>query len=202
MTPLGPRPAPLAVLGRFATAEEGGHAVEFALVSGVFVTLILAVCQYALVYMARDSLELALQQAVRTVMTGAFQQANAGLTDQAQILRNLQATICGPNLDSHNWMFNCATLKLDLRSAGSFATTGGASSAVDAGSGTWASDFGTTYSCPGPQSVAVLRAAVKYPVFAPGLRLGLGTFADGSALVQAAAVFRVEPYQSGTGTSC
>lgn len=118
------------------------------------------------------------------------------------VLQNLKANICGATMDSHSWMFSCANLKIDVRSVTSFSAGSASFSAVDSNTKTWAADFGTTYSCPGPRSIAVIRAAVKYPLFAPLLNLGLAAFADGSALLQSAEVFKVEPYQSGSGSAC
>lgn len=187
-------------LRRFSRESGGAYTVEFAIVGSLFIILALVLCQYAMVYLARDSLALALQQATRSLLTGTFQQSNAGSTDQVQILRNLQASICGQNLDSHDWMFRCTDLKLDVRVASSFTSSSASASAVTAGN--WAAGFGSTYACPGPKSIAVVRAAVKYPLFARGLSFGLAAFSDGSALLQAAAVFRVEPYQSGSGSAC
>lgn len=202
---VAPRPHPRSRAGlarRFARDTGGAYAVEFAFAGGLFIVLTLVLVQYALVYLARDSLALALQQATRSLLTGTFQTANAGNTDQAQILRNLRATICGQTNNAKAWMFDCANLKLEIGVASSFATSGGGGAAPIDASGAWSPTYGTTYICPGPRSVAVLRAAVKYPVFARGLSFGLSDFADGSALLQAAAVFRVEPYQSSSGSNC
>ncbi|MBE7203128.1 MAG: pilus assembly protein [Parafilimonas terrae] len=187
---------------RFCRAREGGYAVEFAIVGSLFVILTLVICQYAMIFLARDSIALALQQATRTLLTGSFQQGNAGSTNQAQILQNLRATICGVNLESRSWFFRCSDLKLDVRVAGSFSASGSGGAVVDSATQDWAAGFGSTYACPGPKSIAVVRAAVKYPLFVRSLGFGLSVFADGSALVQSAAVFRVEPYQSGSGGAC
>lgn len=186
----------------FCLNAHGAYAVEFAFAGSLFIVLSLIICQYAMIYLARESLALALQQATRTLLTGSFQQSNAGSTDQNQILQNLRAVICGSTQDSRNWMFRCGDLKLDVRVANSFSASSSTSSPVDSSTGTWAAGFGSTYSCPGPKSIAVVRAAVKYPLFARAFSFGLSAFTDGSALLQSAAVFRVEPYQSGSGSAC
>lgn len=186
----------------FCRNTRGAYAIEFAFAGSLFIVLSLVICQYAMIYLARESLALALQQATRTLLTGSFQQSNAGLMDQNQILQNLRAVICGSTQDSRNWMFRCSDLKLDVRIANSFSSSSSSTSPVDSSTGTWAAGFGSTYSCPGPKSIAVVRAAVKYPLFARGLSFGLSAFTDGSALLQSSAVFRVEPYQSGSGSAC
>lgn len=187
---------------RFLQNTDGAYTVEFAVTGSLFIVLTLIICQYAMVYMARESLTLALDQATRTLLTGNFQQSNAGSTNQAQILQNLRTAVCGSTQNYRNYMFRCSDIVLDVRVASSFSTSSSYPSPVDSSTGTWASGFGTTYSCPGPKSIAVVRAALKYPVFSRSLSFGLSAFNDGSALLQSAAVFRVEPYQSGSGSAC
>ncbi|MCJ2085266.1 pilus assembly protein [Methylobacterium sp. E-005] len=190
------------VAQRLRHDANGAYAVEFAFAGSLFIVVSLVLCQYAMVYMARESLTLALDQAVRTLLTGVFQQSNAGSTNQTQILQNLKAVVCGPTPTFRNYLFRCSDIVLDVRVASSFSASSGNASPVDGSTGTWAAGFGTTYSCPGPKSIAVVRAAVKYPLFARGLSFGLSAFTDGSALLQSAAVFRIEPYQSGSGSAC
>lgn len=197
------RPIPLAgLLRRFVRDDQGAYAVEFGLISGVFIATVVALLQFMLVFLARDSLDAALQAASRTVLTGSFQQANAGSKDQATILANLKALMCGGSTAPSAVIFNCADLKVDVNVASSFASSSSSSSAVDSNTGNWSPSFGTNYSCPSPSSIAVIRAAVRYPVLARALAFGLSDFADGSILLQAATVFRVEQYQSGSSSAC
>lgn len=197
------RPAPSAsLLRRFAHDGRGAYAVEFAIVSGLFIIVVIGLFQFMLVFLARDSLDAALQTASRNLLTGSFQQANAGSKDQAQILGNLRALMCGTESTTRAIAFACSDMKVDVGVTGSFASSPGSGSAVDGGTGSWSSGFGTTYICPSPASIAVVRAAVKLPLLARGLAFGLSAFSDGSMLLQSATVFRVEQYQSGTSSAC
>lgn len=182
----------------FAADQSGAYAVEFAIISSMLVVLIIGMMQFAMVFLARDSLDTALQDAARPILTGAFQQDTAGSTDKAVILSKLRTSMCGSGAKSSVLTLDCSNLKVDVSVVSAFSGATSAS-AVD-GSGGWAKGFGSNYSCPSPKSIAVIRAALKYPLFVRALAFGLTSFADGAALIQSSVVFRVEQYQS--GSSC
>lgn len=188
-----------ACLRRFARDDRGVYAVEFALVGNVFVGLLLAVLQYGVFYMARQSLDTALQRGARGVLTGAFQKSTAGLSDPNAILAALRDQICTKSANDTLPVFDCSQLRLDVRVSDRFSASSLASSAVDPATGTWVAGFGTAYPCPKPSSIVVIRAALKYALFANPLNLKLGAFSDGAILLQSGIAFRVEPYQSAAG---
>ncbi len=61
---------------RFARAEDGATAVEFALVATPFVALLIAILETALVFFAQQVLQTAATQSARLIMTGQAQTAN------------------------------------------------------------------------------------------------------------------------------
>jgi Flp pilus assembly protein TadG len=60
-------------LAALPRAQEGGVAIEFALVAPAFIALILGVLHIALIYLAQQGLESAVESASRLVMTGQAQ---------------------------------------------------------------------------------------------------------------------------------
>lgn len=176
-------------LRRFLGDDSGASAIEFAFFGTLMLILMMVLFQYAIVYMARQNLDNALQVGARALMTGSFQRGTSSTANAATITSNLRAVMCG-NSDAPALFYTCNDMKVDVRISGS----GGSGPAVDAKTGTWSDTFGTSYSCPGPTSIAVIRAAVRLPLLVPMFKLGLSGFAGNAALVQAATVIRVEPY--------
>lgn len=192
------RPPLRSKLRTFTRAEDGSYAIEFAIISSLLVVVVIGLAQFAMVFLARNSLEASLHTASRSVLTGTFQDDNADAKDAATILSNLRSMMCGAGAKTSVLSLNCANMKVDISVVSAFTGAKGGS-ALD-GSGGWSKTFGTSYTCPGPKSIAVVRAALKYPLFVRALSFGLASFSDGSALIQSSVVFRVEQYQS--GSSC
>lgn len=183
----------VALARSFRRNARGAAAVEFALVALPFISLIAAIVQNCLVVWTAQTLDESLQKAVRTLYTGGFQTANGSQTN-ATNLTKLKESICGTSAARVVQVFSCSNLKLDVFVSPNFA---GAASlvpvALNSQTRTWATNFGTRYSCAPPGSIAVVTAAIKYPVFFSFLNVGTPTFSDGSRLIQSTAVFRAEP---------
>lgn len=176
-------------LHRLVRNDGGAVAIEFAFFGTLMVIVMMVLIQYAIVYLARQNLDNALQIGARALMTGSFQRSSAGTTDVAAITGNLRSIMCGTS-HAPALFYTCNDLKVDVKISGS----GASGPAVDAKTGTWSDSFGTGYACPGPKSVAVIRAAVRLPLIVPMFKLGLAGFAGNAALVQSATVIRIEPY--------
>lgn len=186
----------------FARDEGGAYAIEFAFFGSLLLAMMLILMQYAVVHLARQNLDTALQTATRSLLTGTFQNDNIKSTDQAAILASMRKLMCEGS-QSPAVFFSCANLKVDVQVSSTFDNNLWNASAVDPKSGEWAKGFGTTYKCPSAQSIAVVRAGVKLPLLAPlFIKLGIDSFGDGAAMLQAASVFRVEPYQSANPAAC
>lgn len=190
-----------AFLFGFRADRRGAAAVEFALVALPFLSILGAIVETAFTIWASQNLDFALQRAVRPIMTGAFQTANAGQADPVTILGRLKATMCGSGSGTVVTLFDCQNLKLDVYVSTSFAA-GASPSVFNAQSQSWNSNAGTQYTCPQAGAIVIVSAAVKFPVFFSFLKLGSQTFADGSRLMQSIAVFRTEPFQVASTTAC
>lgn len=185
----------------FRADRRGATAVEFALVALPFLTILAAILETVFTIWATQNLDFALQRAVRPILTGAFQTANAGQTDPAAILSALKTNLCGSGSGAGVTIFDCQNVKLDVYVSASFAA-GSSPSAFNAQTQNWNSSAGTQYTCPQAGSIVVVSAAVKFPVFFSFLKLNSQTFSDGSRLMQSIAVFRTEPFQVASSTSC
>lgn len=184
-------------LRRFQRDESGATAIEFAFFGTLMLILMMVLFQYAIVYLARQNLDNAVQVGARALMTGSFQRGSSTNSGAAAIIGNLRTIMCG-NADAPALFYTCSDLRVDVKVAGA----AGSVPAVDDKTGTWSSGFGTSYSCPGPKSIAVIRAAVRLPLFVPMFKLGLAGFSGNAALVQSATVIRIEPYPVTGAGSC
>src|SRR5437016_13647790 len=82
---------------RFARREDGAAAVEFAMVAAPFLALMFAIMETALVFFASQTLETAVADSARLIMTG---QAQSQSFSQAQFKTSVCAKIGG--------LFDCA----------------------------------------------------------------------------------------------
>lgn len=180
-------------IGRFL-ADRRGSAVEFAMIGPVFLALLGAIIETALAFWANQVLENALSDASRQLYTGQFQTANKTTTDKTALLDKLRSeALCKVDGLTRTTIFTCADVKLDLRKVSQFSGSV-PTSPVDKDTKDWANGFGTNYSSPAAGDIVVLQAAVKYPVFFTLLNPDQASFTDGSRVLQAAVVFRTEPY--------
>lgn len=194
-----PAEAPRGVAA-FGASASGIAAVEFALVAGPFFMIVCAILQFAYIVWAAANLDHTVQQAVRALMTGSFQNENSGVTDTKTLLANLRNGMCGTGTGAISTVFKCANVKLNVSTSASFA--GGASAtAYDASTKAMSTSF-ESYTCAQPGTIVVLTAAVSMPTFFGKLVPGAWTLGDGSYLLQSTQVFRTEPYQPTTSTAC
>ncbi|MET7243536.1 TadE/TadG family type IV pilus assembly protein [Methylobacterium sp. EM32] len=190
---------------RFAADGGGSAAVEFALVALPFLGIVGAIIQVAFQIWAAQNFDRAVQNGVRTILTGQFQLANAGRTDAATLLANLRATMCGSASANVVTVFDCRKVRIEVATAGGFA--GGAPvQPLDIGTGTWSTSFGTNYACAKPGTIVVVTVAVPVPTFFNLLGLATRQFTSGadagSSLLTSTAVLRTEPYQVTGAGAC
>jgi len=74
------------ILRRFRRNHRGSAAVEFALVAPMFVALLFAIIETALMFFASQVLETVTQDSARTIMTGQAQTAVTIADEVASIL--------------------------------------------------------------------------------------------------------------------
>ncbi len=172
--------APLRVR-RFAKEQDGAAAVEFALVAAPFFALMFAIMETALVFFASQTLETAVADSARLIMTG---QAQSGSFTQAQFKSAVCAKISGL-FDCNNGMY------VDVKTYSTFGSVDN-SPPIDAQGNLKTSTFG--YAPGGPTDIVVVRLMYQWPVYASLLGFNLGNMAGNKRLIMATAAFRNEPY--------
>jgi len=168
------------IVRRFARGEDGAAAVEFAMVAAPFLALMFAIMETALVFFASQTLETAVADSPRLIMTG---QAKSQSFSQAQFKDAVCAKIKG--------LFDCAGgLQIDVKTYTSFGSVDN-SAPLDA-NGNLKTNFG--YQPGGPGDIVVVRLMYQWPVYASLLGFNLGDMAGNKRLIMATAAFRNEPY--------
>src|SRR5262245_59679828 len=106
---------------RFAHREDGAAAIEFGMVAAPFLALMFAIMETALVFFAGQTMETAVADSARLIMTG---QAQSQSFDAAQFKTSVCSKIGG--------LFNCSGgLYVDVKTYSSFGSVDN-SSPVDA----------------------------------------------------------------------
>jgi len=168
------------IVRRFARREDGAAAIEFAMVAAPFLALMFAIMETALVFFASQTLETAVADSARLIMTG---QAQSQSFTQAQFKSAVCAKIGG--------LFDCAGgLQIDVKTYTSFGSVDN-SAPLDA-NGNLKTNFG--YTPGGPGDIVVVRLMYQWPVYASLLGFNLGDMAGNKRLIMATAAFRNEPY--------
>jgi Flp pilus assembly protein TadG len=166
---------------RFAKGKDGVAAVEFAIVAAPFLALMFAIMETSLIFFASQTLETAVADSARLIMTG---QAQAQKYTAAQFKTEVCNRIKG--------LFDCAAgLQVDVRTYSAFGSVDN-SKPVDA-NGNLRTDFG--YVPGGPGEIVVVKLMYQFPVYASLLGFNLSDMSGGKRLVMATAAFRNEPYQ-------
>src|SRR3954452_9195660 len=158
---------------RFVREKDGVVAVEFAMVAAPFLALMFAIMETALVFFASQTLETAVADSARLIMTG---QAQSQSFSQAQFKDAVCAKIKG--------LFDCAGgLQIDVKTYTSFGSVDN-SAPLDA-NGNLKTNFG--YQPGGPGDIVVVRLMYQWPVYASLLGFNLGDMAGNKRLIMATA---------------
>jgi Flp pilus assembly protein TadG len=187
-------------LGEAATDTRGVSAVEFGLVAAPFFALILAIVDVALIFMAQEALETAVEKSARLVLTGQAT-CTSGSTSPCTSLTAAtfkqsvcdalpSAFGCGSSVQSGTG-YTMSGVMVDLQPATSFsnANTGAPTLTYSNGNVTNVWQF-----LPGQAgSIEVMRVMYQWPVFPGPLNLNLANLSNGAYLLMATAVFRNEP---------
>jgi len=167
---------------RFAQRDDGAAAIEFGMVAAPFLALMFAIMETALVFFAGQTLETAVADSARLIMTG---QAQSQSFDAATFKNSVCSKIGG--------LFNCSSgLYVDVKTYSSFGSVD-TSTPVDANGNLKTGSFG--YTPGGPGDIVVVRLMYQWPVYASLLGFNLGNMAGNKRLLMATASFRNEPYQ-------
>lgn len=166
---------------RFARGNDGIAAVEFGIVAAPFLALMFAIMETAIVFFASQTLETAVADSARLIMTGQAQQSSF---TQTQFKTAVCAKILG--------LFDCANgIKIDVKTYTSFSSIGTAKP-IDA-NGNLMTNFGYTPGNPG--DIVVVRLMYEWPIYVSLLGFNLADMSGGKRLIIATAAFRNEPYQ-------
>ena len=167
---------------RFARRNDGAAAVEFGMVAAPFLALMFAIMETALVFFASQTLETAVADSARLIMTG---QAQSQSFDATAFKNSVCSKIGG--------LFNCqGGLYVDVKTYTSFGSVDN-SAPVDANGNLKTSNFG--YTPGGPGEIVVVRLMYQWPVYASLLGFNLSNMGGNKRLLMATAAFRNEPYQ-------
>jgi Flp pilus assembly protein TadG len=166
---------------RFARGEDGIAAVEFGIVAAPFLALMFAIMETALVFFASQTLETAVADSARLIMTGQAQQQ--GFTEA-----QFKTAVCSKILG----LFDCASgLKIDVKTYNNFSAISGAKP-IDA-NGNLQTNFG--YSPGAAGDIVVVRLMYEWPIYVSLLGFNLADMSGNKRLIIATAAFRNEPYQ-------
>ena len=145
------------LLCRFRRHRRGSAAVEFALVAPIFIALLFAIIEVALMFFASQVLETVTQASARYLLTG---QAQSGGLSQAQFKTYVCSQIPA--------LFTCANLQVNVQSYPSFAVDQQHQPCIDA-SGNF---IGPTNYCPGNAGDTVfVQLSYQWPLFVSRSRL-------------------------------
>ena len=174
------RVAAAASVRRLVRQQDGTAAVEFGLIAAPFLALVFAIMETAIVFFAGQTLETAVADSARLIMTN---QAQAAGMSQAQFKEAVCARIYA--------LFDCQNgVYVDVKKFSSFESVS-TPSPVDA-NGNFQNN--SSYQPGGPGDIVVVRLFYQYPVYVSLLGLGsLSNVNGGKRLLTATAAFRNEP---------
>ncbi len=160
----------------FATRRDGGPATEFALVAPIFIVVIYATVQCAIIYICNAYLETAAEEAARTVLTNQ----SASLT-----VAQFKAAVCA----DMPALFNCSSVMVGLQPATSSTSISTAAPAFNS-DGTLQNSM--PYQQPTPGQIGVLQVLYQWPVIGLPLGWNFANMGNGTYLMMSTQVFKVE----------
>jgi Flp pilus assembly protein TadG len=166
------------LLRRFVRRQDGATVVEFGLVLLPFLSILVMIMETSLFFFAQQTLETAVADSARLIMTG---QAQSAKYDAAQF----KTAVCGRIVA----LFDCANgLYVDVSKYSNFSSIG-TSVAVDA------DGKPVTQYQPGAKGeVVVVRLIYRWPITTPLAQLYLAEPSSTSRMLVATAAFRNEPF--------
>src|SRR5690242_9406012 len=178
MTHLRPASKGVSLLGRFRRVSRGATAAEFALVALPFFALMFAIIETALLFLASQTLETAVADSARLIRTGQAQKQGYNAT-------MLKDDIC----ERVSGMFDCAGLKLDVRTSATFDSIN-LNQPVQDGE---LKDDAFTYVAGKGGDIVVVRVFYEWPTFFHLLGVDYSNLANGKHLLSATSAFKNEP---------
>jgi Flp pilus assembly protein TadG len=171
---------------RFCRNRRGSAAVEFALVAPVFLALLFAVFETAIIFFAGQVLETVTQDSARMISTGQAQ----NLSYDATAFRN--NVVC-PRVLGLGALFDCTNggIYIDVQNYNSSFSNIVINSQIDS-NGNFINNM--QYNPGGPCNVVVVRLFYQWPLFVTGLGYDISNLTGHKRLLSATAAFKNEPY--------
>ena len=166
----------LRTIRRLARRDDGAAAIEFGLVAAPFLLLLFAIMETAIVFFAGQTLETAVADSARLIMTGQAQQQGLNQTTFKQAVC---ARIFG--------LFDCANgVYVDVKTYAAFANVN-LTPPLDA-NGNFQNNM--TYEPGAAGDIVVVRLFYKWPIYVSLLQ----NMSGNQRLMTATAAFRNEPF--------
>jgi Flp pilus assembly protein TadG len=179
---LAPRRSASLLLHALRESRRGGAITEFALCGAMFIALLLAATQVALIYFVQQGMQTAAEATARKIMTG---EAFAARMSQSQF-----KTMACANLPTY---LSCSKLLVDVRRADTFDTLD-----TNAIRLTYDSNGAVTntfrYDIGSGESVIILRMMYSWNVVPAPLDMDFSDQRRGVRLITGTMVFRSEPF--------
>jgi Flp pilus assembly protein TadG len=170
------------LLRRLWHRKDGSTAVEFALIVGPFLMLMMAIFETTIVYFASSTLEDAVDDAARQIRTGQVQVANMTAGQFRQLVCNGISTF-----------LKCdASLVVDVRSFSQFQNVSFPSPLNPDGT----LKNNQQFSPGGAGDVVLVRVFYTWQITTPMIGQTLSNMANNERLVEATTAFRNEPFGS------
>ena len=172
----------------FARRQDGGPALEFALVAPIFIVLLFATFQAAIIYLANAYLETAAEDAARTVLTNnavTTTTSNGQTTATPMTAAQFQAAVCS----EITTLFTCGNIMVGLAPAASTTSISTAAPAFNA-NGTLQNAL--PFTMPSSGQIAVLQVLYQWPVIGLPLGWNFANLGNGTFLMMSTQVFTVE----------
>jgi len=160
----------------FATRRDGGPAAEFALVAPIFIVVVYATAQCAIIFICNSYLETAAEESARQVLTN-----QAGSLSAAQF----KTAVCA----DMPALFNCASVMISLQPATSESSINTAPPTFNS-NGVLSSTL--PYQQPTSGQIGVLQVMYPWPVIGLPLGWNFANLGNGAYLMTSTQVFKVE----------
>ena len=182
------RLVPSSLARRFARQQDGSAAVEFSLVAIPFLGLTFAILETALVFFAGQTLETAVTDSARLIMTGQAQ-------DKSWTKEDFKAEVCSRIYG----LFDCNGIYVDVKTYDNFASISNDLPLTD---GT-IDESKLNYSPGNPGQIEVVTLYYQWPITVSLLGNNLANINNNKRLLVATAVFCNEPFSTATpANSC
>lgn len=167
---------------RFARAKEGAAAVEFALVLGPFIWLLLAIAEVTMIGFAQTSLDYAMSETSRRIRTGEVQSQNMS---EAQLRQEICTEL------NRFLAMACNNLMIDVDSYDSFVAVANPNP-LNANGTMNTSNFG--YNPGQPSQIVLVRGFYQWNLVTPYFNQFFANVGSDRRLLTSTILFRNEPW--------